>query len=164
MFRVVRTATLRGLRADAEGARGLRADVEGASAEAERLRERLVQAVDEYAVLAGRHAEDKTELEKLRAALAAAEERAATAATSVSSQYVEGFAARVRAERERDAARAELEGLRADTGQQVEARTNECRLCGAPGGYPYCNADCRAADLADHDCQWPEDCAGCSRD
>ena len=23
---------------------------------------------------------------------------------------------------------------------------NECLLCGAPGGYPYCNDDCRAAD------------------
>lgn len=23
---------------------------------------------------------------------------------------------------------------------------NECILCGAPGGYPYCNADCREAD------------------
>lgn len=22
----------------------------------------------------------------------------------------------------------------------------ECQLCGAPGGYPYCNADCEAAD------------------
>lgn len=150
MFRVVRAATLRALRADAEGA----------CAEAERWREACAIA-ERRAEEAEQTAAHTTEL---RAALAAAEERAATAATSVSSQYVEGFAARVRAERERDAARAELEGLRADTGQQVEARTNECRLCGAPGGYPYCNADCRAADLADHDCQWPEDCAGCSRD
>lgn len=23
---------------------------------------------------------------------------------------------------------------------------NECQLCGAPGGYPYCNAACEAAD------------------
>lgn len=23
---------------------------------------------------------------------------------------------------------------------------NECRLCGAPGGYPYCNEACREAD------------------
>lgn len=23
---------------------------------------------------------------------------------------------------------------------------NECQLCGAPGGYPYCNDDCREAD------------------
>lgn len=23
---------------------------------------------------------------------------------------------------------------------------NECQLCGAPGGYPYCNDDCEAAD------------------
>jgi hypothetical protein len=23
---------------------------------------------------------------------------------------------------------------------------NECILCGAPGGYPYCNEACRAAD------------------
>lgn len=23
---------------------------------------------------------------------------------------------------------------------------NECILCGAPGGYPYCNEDCREAD------------------
>lgn len=22
----------------------------------------------------------------------------------------------------------------------------ECILCGAPGGYPYCNEDCRLAD------------------
>lgn len=24
---------------------------------------------------------------------------------------------------------------------------DECILCGAPGGYPYCNEVCRAADL-----------------
>ena len=29
---------------------------------------------------------------------------------------------------------------------------NECILCGAPGGYPYCNDDCR----------WPDDCPGCT--
>jgi hypothetical protein len=23
---------------------------------------------------------------------------------------------------------------------------NECILCGAPGGYPYCNEACREAD------------------
>lgn len=23
---------------------------------------------------------------------------------------------------------------------------NECLLCGAPGGYPYCNEACREAD------------------
>ncbi len=22
----------------------------------------------------------------------------------------------------------------------------ECQLCGAPGGYPYCNWDCKEAD------------------
>ena len=26
---------------------------------------------------------------------------------------------------------------------------NECILCGAPGGYPYCNDDCREADNPD---------------
>lgn len=26
---------------------------------------------------------------------------------------------------------------------------NECILCGAPGGYPYCNEACRAADNPD---------------
>lgn len=26
---------------------------------------------------------------------------------------------------------------------------NNCLLCGAPGGYPYCNADCREADNPD---------------
>jgi hypothetical protein len=26
---------------------------------------------------------------------------------------------------------------------------NECILCGAPGGYPYCNAACKAADNPD---------------
>lgn len=26
---------------------------------------------------------------------------------------------------------------------------NECILCGAPGGYPYCNAACEAADSDD---------------
>ena len=24
---------------------------------------------------------------------------------------------------------------------------NECGLCGAPGGYPYCNEACREADM-----------------
>lgn len=28
---------------------------------------------------------------------------------------------------------------------------NECQLCGAPGGYPYCNADCEAADNPEGD-------------
>jgi Na+-translocating ferredoxin:NAD+ oxidoreductase RNF subunit RnfB len=28
---------------------------------------------------------------------------------------------------------------------------NECILCGAPGGYPYCNEACREADN-------PEEC------
>ena len=26
---------------------------------------------------------------------------------------------------------------------------NECLLCGAPGGYPYCNEACRIADNPD---------------
>lgn len=26
---------------------------------------------------------------------------------------------------------------------------NECLLCGAPGGYPYCNEACREADNPD---------------
>jgi hypothetical protein len=26
---------------------------------------------------------------------------------------------------------------------------NECILCGAPGGYPYCNENCRRADLCE---------------
>jgi hypothetical protein len=26
---------------------------------------------------------------------------------------------------------------------------NECLLCGAPGGYPYCNSACEAADNPD---------------
>ena len=26
---------------------------------------------------------------------------------------------------------------------------NECILCGAPGGYPYCNEACREADNPD---------------
>ena len=26
---------------------------------------------------------------------------------------------------------------------------NECQLCGAPGGYPYCNEACREADNPD---------------
>jgi hypothetical protein len=26
---------------------------------------------------------------------------------------------------------------------------NECLLCGAPGGYPYCNEACRQADNPD---------------
>jgi hypothetical protein len=26
---------------------------------------------------------------------------------------------------------------------------NECILCGAPGGYPYCNSACKAADNPD---------------
>jgi len=146
MISFVRTKTLRALRADAAAARGLRADAEGACAELEGLRVALAAA------------EHRTEV------AADAVTRAEAVAKGVARDYSEAFAARVRAERERDAARAEAEGRRADTGQQVEARTNECQLCGAPGGYPYCNADCRAADLADHDCQWPDDCAGCSRD
>lgn len=28
---------------------------------------------------------------------------------------------------------------------------SECLLCGAPGGYPYCNAACEAADNPDDD-------------
>jgi hypothetical protein len=28
---------------------------------------------------------------------------------------------------------------------------NECILCGAPGGYPYCSAACEAADNPDPD-------------
>lgn len=24
--------------------------------------------------------------------------------------------------------------------------SDECQLCGAPGGYPYCNRECREAD------------------
>jgi len=28
---------------------------------------------------------------------------------------------------------------------------NECLLCGAPSGYPYCNDDCRAADECECD-------------
>lgn len=28
---------------------------------------------------------------------------------------------------------------------------NECILCGAPGGYPYCNAACEAADNPEED-------------
>lgn len=28
---------------------------------------------------------------------------------------------------------------------------SECILCGAPGGYPYCNDACRAADEDDED-------------
>lgn len=31
------------------------------------------------------------------------------------------------------------------------APDNECQLCGAPGGYPYCNANCEAADKPDSD-------------
>ena len=27
----------------------------------------------------------------------------------------------------------------------------ECLLCGAPGGYPYCNDDCREADNPEED-------------
>lgn len=31
---------------------------------------------------------------------------------------------------------------------------NECLLCGAPGGYPYCNESCREADAGpDHEPQ-----------
>lgn len=26
---------------------------------------------------------------------------------------------------------------------------NECLLCGAPGGHPYCSPDCEAADNPD---------------
>jgi hypothetical protein len=28
---------------------------------------------------------------------------------------------------------------------------NECLLCSAPGGYPYCNDACRAADQDDEE-------------
>lgn len=28
---------------------------------------------------------------------------------------------------------------------------NECILCGAPGGYPYCNDICREADTEDEE-------------
>lgn len=28
---------------------------------------------------------------------------------------------------------------------------NECILCGTPGGYPYCNDACRAADEDEDD-------------
>lgn len=28
---------------------------------------------------------------------------------------------------------------------------NECQLCGAPGGYPYCNDACREADSDEED-------------
>jgi hypothetical protein len=28
---------------------------------------------------------------------------------------------------------------------------DECILCGAPGGYPYCNERCEAADTEDDD-------------
>jgi hypothetical protein len=28
---------------------------------------------------------------------------------------------------------------------------NECLLCGAPGGYPYCNDACEAADQDDEE-------------
>jgi hypothetical protein len=28
---------------------------------------------------------------------------------------------------------------------------NECILCGAPGGYPYCNDACKAADQDDEE-------------
>ena len=28
---------------------------------------------------------------------------------------------------------------------------NECQLCGAPGGYPYCNEACREADNPEED-------------
>lgn len=31
------------------------------------------------------------------------------------------------------------------------APDNECQLCGAPGGYPYCNANCEAADNPEDD-------------
>jgi hypothetical protein len=33
---------------------------------------------------------------------------------------------------------------------------NECILCGAPGGYPYCNADCRHADQCTGDDTCPD--------
>lgn len=33
---------------------------------------------------------------------------------------------------------------------------DECILCGAPGGYPYCNAACEAADY-DPDQDGPAD-------
>lgn len=28
---------------------------------------------------------------------------------------------------------------------------NECLLCGAPGGHPYCDDDCEAADNPDEE-------------
>lgn len=28
---------------------------------------------------------------------------------------------------------------------------DECQLCGAPGGYPYCGPACKAADQPDED-------------
>jgi hypothetical protein len=34
---------------------------------------------------------------------------------------------------------------------------DECLLCGTPGGHPYCNDDCRAADLADEEPNPPYD-------
>lgn len=33
-----------------------------------------------------------------------------------------------------------------DTRHNRPLPANECILCGAPGGYPYCNTDCREAD------------------
>lgn len=30
---------------------------------------------------------------------------------------------------------------------------SECELCGAPGGYPYCNEECRVADMDDAEYQ-----------
>ena len=33
---------------------------------------------------------------------------------------------------------------------------NECRLCGAPGGWPYCNDDCRHADQCTGDDTCPD--------
>ena len=30
----------------------------------------------------------------------------------------------------------------------------ECQLCGAPGGYPYCNSNCEAADNPERDEEW----------
>ncbi|MBZ6207509.1 hypothetical protein KVH31_13475 [Streptomyces olivaceus] len=32
----------------------------------------------------------------------------------------------------------------------------ECRLCGAPGGYPYCNDGCRHADQCTGDDTCPD--------
>ncbi|MFI6960970.1 hypothetical protein [Streptomyces sp. NPDC050255] len=33
---------------------------------------------------------------------------------------------------------------------------NECRLCGAPNGYPYCDDGCRHADQCTGDATCPD--------